>query len=225
MIQLAIKAPIGHKYDGPEYTIKCMDTGVELAVSLITMERIYPWRDEPMPYAIPAGSTAKLRVTRPDKAYTVTKTIIEESGTILCPVHPYSVATPGKCSAEVVLYDSGGDRLTSATFHFFVDRECAPTVGEDVPVYVDSIQCLIEFVEQSVDRAEKAAERAENAGNGSDQSSERPNVKNGIPPGGKKGQYLVKRSDMDYDVEWEEHLVPEQYGLITYDQDRTITIT
>lgn len=165
MIKLAIKAPIGMEYDGQEYTIKCMDPGVTFAVDLFTMERISPWRDVARPYQIPEGSTAKLRVTRPDRAYTLTKTIIE-GGTILCPVHPYSVATPGKCSADVVVYGPDGNRITSATFHFFVDLECAPTSGEDMPVYVDSIQGLIEFVEQSVERAEKAAERAENAGFG-----------------------------------------------------------
>lgn len=162
MIQLAIKAPIGMEYDGQEYTIKCMDPGVTFAVDLFTMERISPWRDVARPYQIPEGSTAKLRVTRPDRAYTVTKTIIE-GGTILCPVHPYSVATPGKCSADVVVYGPDGNRLTSATFHFFVDRECAPASGEDMPVFVDSIQGLIEFVEKSAERAEAAAKRAENA--------------------------------------------------------------
>lgn len=48
---------------------------------------------------------------------------------------------------------------------------------------------------------------------------------NGIPSGGKTGQILCKKSDDDYDVEWTDFKIPEQYGLVTYDQDRTITIT
>ena len=48
---------------------------------------------------------------------------------------------------------------------------------------------------------------------------------NGIPAGGKAGQYLCKKSDDDYDVEWTDLVIPEQYGLVTYDQDKTITIT
>lgn len=51
------------------------------------------------------------------------------------------------------------------------------------------------------------------------------NVENGIPPGGKAGQYLRKKSDDDRDVEWADIEIPEQYGLITYDQTKTITIT
>ena len=48
---------------------------------------------------------------------------------------------------------------------------------------------------------------------------------NGIPPGGKAGQFLCKASDEDYDVKWADFEIPKEYGLITYDQDKTITIT
>jgi hypothetical protein len=47
----------------------------------------------------------------------------------------------------------------------------------------------------------------------------------GVPNGGKAGQYLRKKSDTDRDVEWADFEIPQEYGLITYDQDRTITIT
>lgn len=47
----------------------------------------------------------------------------------------------------------------------------------------------------------------------------------GVPAGGKTGQYLRKKSDADRDVEWADLEIPQEYGLITYDQDRTITIT
>ena len=46
-----------------------------------------------------------------------------------------------------------------------------------------------------------------------------------LPAGGKAGQFLRKKSDADGDVEWADFEIPEQYGLISYDQDRTITIT
>lgn len=46
-----------------------------------------------------------------------------------------------------------------------------------------------------------------------------------IPPGGKTGQYLRKKSDADQDVEWADFEIPQEYGLISYDQDKTITIT
>lgn len=47
----------------------------------------------------------------------------------------------------------------------------------------------------------------------------------GVPSGGKAGQYLRKKSDTDRDVEWADFEIPEQYGLVTYDQYKTITIT
>lgn len=50
-------------------------------------------------------------------------------------------------------------------------------------------------------------------------------VANGLPAGGKAGQVLYKVSDRDYDVEWSDIKIPEQYGLITYNQNKTITVT
>lgn len=48
---------------------------------------------------------------------------------------------------------------------------------------------------------------------------------NGIPAGGKAGQYLRKVSDNDYDVEWADLEIPAEYGLVTYDNTKTLTIT
>lgn len=50
-------------------------------------------------------------------------------------------------------------------------------------------------------------------------------AQNGIPAGGKAGQLLYKKSDKDFDVEWRDLQIPEQYGLVTYDQDKRLTIT
>ena len=47
----------------------------------------------------------------------------------------------------------------------------------------------------------------------------------GLPTGGRTGQVLYKKSDEDYDTAWGDVVIPEQYGLVTYDQDKTITIT
>lgn len=48
---------------------------------------------------------------------------------------------------------------------------------------------------------------------------------NGIPAGGKAGQILKKASDKDFDVEWGDFEIPEQYGLVSYDNRQIITIT
>lgn len=61
----------------------------------------------------------------------------------------------------------------------------------------------------------KRIERLETAGG----------VINGIPPGGKQGQLLYKKSDEDYDAEWCDLKIPEQYGLVSYNQDKAIIIT
>ena len=48
---------------------------------------------------------------------------------------------------------------------------------------------------------------------------------NGVPSGGKTGQFLCKKSDTDFDVYWTDFKIPDQYGLVAYDQNKTITIT
>lgn len=165
MVQLDLDVLIGRGYDGEISTIKCMDGGVTFGVRLMLMQKISPWQEEKQPYSIPEGSTAMLRVTRPDGAYTNTDATVSD-GVILCPVHPYSVATPGKCSADVVVYGPDKKRLTSATFPFIVDRECAPTNGDDAPVFVDSIQELMQTAVDSAARAKAEADRAAAAGGG-----------------------------------------------------------
>lgn len=46
-----------------------------------------------------------------------------------------------------------------------------------------------------------------------------------LPPGGKAGQVLTKASDADGDVIWADPQIPPEYGLITYYQDRKISVT
>lgn len=48
---------------------------------------------------------------------------------------------------------------------------------------------------------------------------------NGIPAGGKAGQLLCKKTDADFDVGWCDLKIPAEYGLVTYNQDRTLTIS
>lgn len=50
-------------------------------------------------------------------------------------------------------------------------------------------------------------------------------VANGIPAGGKSGQILRKKSDKSFDVEWADFEIPNDYGKITYNQDKTIIVS
>lgn len=58
----------------------------------------------------------------------------------------------------------------------------------------------------------------------SDYLKENP-IESGVPAGGKAGQYLQKRSDADGDVVWADITIPQEYGLVTYNQNKTITIS
>lgn len=47
----------------------------------------------------------------------------------------------------------------------------------------------------------------------------------GLPVGGKTGQYLRKASDADGDVYWGDIDIPSEYGLVTYDNTQTLTVS
>jgi hypothetical protein len=164
MITYDIPVYIGKENGDSGVSIKCHDSGVQLAVKLLQSGWLSKWRETAKPYTIPEGATAKFRVRRHDRARTSTEAYIQPDGRVLCPVHPYSVATPGYCNAEVAIFDKDGRRLTSATFVFKVEEECAPVNGEEDPVYVDSIQGLMKTAEDAAKRAEDAAEEAKQAG-------------------------------------------------------------
>lgn len=51
-----------------------------------------------------------------------------------------------------------------------------------------------------------------------------PGGSGALPPGGKAGQYLRKKSDADGDVEWADIEIPEEYGRVIYDSRGIITI-
>lgn len=47
----------------------------------------------------------------------------------------------------------------------------------------------------------------------------------GLPLGGKVGQYLRKASDEDGDAVWADLEIPPEYGLVTYDNNKIITVS
>ena len=232
MITYEVPVYIGKENGDSGILIKCHDSGVRFAVKLMVSGWVSKWKETAKPYIIPEGATAKFRVRRYDRARTSTDAHIESDGAVICPVHPYSVATPGSCDAEVVLFDKNGLRLTSATFVFVVDEECAPVNGEDDPVYVDSIQGLLSSAESAAKRAEDAADAAEKAMGEVDPAIVEKSVNKYLeenPPTGlpdiannNEGMYLTVKNGV---AVWAKMTVPEQYGLVTYTQDKTISIT
>lgn len=148
--------------------IKCHDTGVTLGIHLKTVSKSR-WSQTEEDYRIPDGTTAVIRVKKPDNKVVLTdKGITFEGGSVVvCSELEQAYTAPGICNAELSLYNREGKRLTSATFTYEVVNECVcdgDTLSEE---YIDLLGGKIaeanEAAENAAASAEAAAESASEA--------------------------------------------------------------
>lgn len=169
MITYDVNLCIGIDSIGKKAVIKCHDTGVNLRVWLSVLKK-KTWREETEPYIIPDGSTAVLKIAKPDKTFVLVDGEIT-GGYIFFEELPHQTFTVvGIAKSEVSLFDANGRRLTTATFEIDVPEECVCDCKEESKNYVDimSKQILAAIEAEAsanacAKRAEEAATRAENA--------------------------------------------------------------
>ena len=155
MITYGVDLCIGKKHQDKRLEIKCHDTGVNLRVFLQVC-RHGKWKDVFEPYNIPMGSTAVLRIAKPDKKYCIKDGIVGMNGAVLfeMPAQAFTAAGIGK--AEVSLFGLDGRRITSATFEIEIPEECICECDLESENYID-------VMSEQIAKAIEAAERAENA--------------------------------------------------------------
>ena len=161
MITHEIKLLIGASSQGKKAVVKCHDTGISFFVKLETYRR-GQWGDMSEPYLIPEGSTAIIKVAKPDNTYVVQSGEIKSGGILFKfdEEHtPFTVA--GILKSEVSLYDKEGRRITSATFSIEVDNECVCDCEKESEMFIDVVGQQVTAANKAADRAEVAAERAE----------------------------------------------------------------
>lgn len=168
MITHDVKLCIGGDNSKMRLVVKCHDTGVNLRVYLVTC-RHSKWREINEPYYIPAGSTAVLKIAKPDNTFVLADGLIE-SDDILFELPPQAFTVAGVSEAEVSLFGADGRKVTSDTFNIDVSEECVCDGHEESETYVDimakQIGSAVEAeknAKQSAEDAEKAAKRAEEA--------------------------------------------------------------
>lgn len=156
MITYEVHVCIGQDDPEKRVAVKCHDTGVNLMVFL---EVCHPgkWRDYTEPYQIPAGSTAVIKIAKPDKTYCVCDGQLVNGG-VLFKLPPQSFTAAGVALAEVSLFGQDSRRLTSATFDIHVPEECICDSTEESESYVD---VMAEQIKVAVDAAETATEKAQ----------------------------------------------------------------
>lgn len=151
MITFAVFVSIGERNANKEIVVKCHDTGVNLR-TIFQVSKHKTWRKEMMPYTVPEGATAVLKMAKPDKTYVITDGTVETNGALFA-LDPQCFTAPGTCKAEVSLFDSSGRRLTSATFTITVEDECICGCEQESEPYID---VMAEQIQTAVDAAERA---------------------------------------------------------------------
>ena len=155
MITQNITLCIGASGQGKKVIVKCHDTGVNLFVRLEVF-RHRQWRDVRETYNIPEGSTAVIKVAKPDKTFVLKDGEIIDNG-IYFRMPKQTFTVPGVSSAEVSLYGETGRRITSASFLIEVDEECICDCEEESETYVD---VFAEQLRAATEAADKIAEDA-----------------------------------------------------------------
>ena len=163
MITYDLNLCIGIEGQGKGVVVKCHDTGVNLRVWLSVMIQ-KTWRAETEPYIIPDGSTAVLKIAKPDKTFVLVDGEIT-GGYILFDLseHPQAFTVAGVSEAEVSLFDANGHRLTTATFEIDIPKECVCDCEDESETYVDIMAKQIGAAIDAEKCATEAASRAENA--------------------------------------------------------------
>lgn len=161
MVTYEVHVCIGQDDPEKRVAVKCHDTGVNLMVYL-NVCRPGRWIDSMEPYQIPAGSTAVLKIAKPDKTYCVCDGELVNGGVFFkLPSQAFTAA--GVALAEVSLFGEDSRRLTSATFDIHVPQECVCDSTEDSEPYVDVMAKQIKTAVDAAETATKEAQKVEEA--------------------------------------------------------------
>lgn len=172
MLTHVVELLIGRDNPDKDIVVKQYDSGVNLLVLLKTQKKYSKWRSENEPYTPPLDSTAVLKILKPDRKY-VTSTITVDSDGLLFPVDAQAFTTTGVLSAEVSIYDAANLRITSATFHIDVEKECISDSEKDSGHFVDIVSEQVRAATEAQIKAEEAAAEAMVSQNAAQLSVER----------------------------------------------------
>ena len=159
MITYDLDLCVGSDNPNKRVTVKCHDTGVNFRTRLHTC-RHQRWRDVLEPITIPQGSTAVLKIAKPDKTFCISDGVLD-GDSILFESKPQAFTAAGTSEAEVSVFSPEGKRVTTASFFIDVPKECVCDCEKESEPYIDIMAREIKAAKDAADRAEAAAGRAE----------------------------------------------------------------
>ena len=140
----------GHKFSCLDMPVlKQYDSGISFRVGLTVCKDPGTWKEHYEPYVIPNGATAILKVQKPDKTFTLTDAEVTSGNVVCCQLPSQAATAAGHCAAEISLYNQSGERITTATFHYEVEKGCVDEGAEQSTDYIDIMGDYIQWCKDS----------------------------------------------------------------------------
>lgn len=140
----------GHKFSCLDMPVlKQYDSGISFRVGLTVCKDPGTWKEHYEPYIIPNGATAILKVQKPDKTFTLTDAEVTSGNVVCCQLPSQAATAAGPCAAEISLYNQSGERITTATFHYEVEKGCVDEGAEQSTDYIDIMGDYIQWCKDS----------------------------------------------------------------------------
>lgn len=120
--------------------------------------------DHGQPYTIPQGTTARIRVTKPDRTYIFNNCTIS-GNVVTAPLTAQTLAAAGEAAVDIALYQGEDELLSCSCFRLII----SPRAGSDTAVESSdefgALDELLQEAETSIPAATDAADAANTAAN------------------------------------------------------------
>ena len=115
-----------------------------------------------VPYAIPEGTTARIRITKPDRTYVFNNCTI--SGNIVtAPLTSQTLAAAGEATADIALYLGEDQLLSCSVFRLVIEPRAGSDSAAESTDEFGALDALLQQAGTSIPAAEEAAEAANTA--------------------------------------------------------------
>lgn len=118
--------------------------------------------DHGAPYPIPEGSTARIRITKPDGTHVFNDCTIED-GVVEAPLTAQTLAAAGEALADIALYQGENELLSCSVFRLIIEKRPGSDEAAESSDEFGALDTLIQQAGTSIPAAAEAAEAANTA--------------------------------------------------------------
>lgn len=120
--------------------------------------------DHGQTYTIPAGTTARIRVTKPDRTYIFNNCTIS-GNVVTAPLTAQTLAAAGEAAVDIALYQGEDELLSCSCFRLMITPRAGSDSAAESSDEFGALDKLLQEAETSIPAATEAAEAANEAAN------------------------------------------------------------